>query len=920
MSFLSNLLTAAIAFVASGFNPWVAAAAFAAGTYGDMDARRRQRNARNNYNESVKDRYQMVRGATEPRKIVYGRARVSGPMLFVHSTGDKKQFLHVIVALAGHECDAIESVMLNDVVLPAPNATTGMIESGVYAVARETSKSVSVGATAGAAFSITIPLAAGETLARVNGVTRRMSYGGNSQHVNQAYTLAGNVISGVAGDGNGSLTVDSIAVAYTVGSSTPRVRVRTHLGTATGAQPFPELVAESDGKWTAAHQLNGITAVYLRLEYDQDVFGQTGLPNISAVVRGKKIRDARTGLTAWSDNAALCMADYLRDADHGMAASAAEVPDAEIIEAANICAEPVALDLAGATQARYTCNGTLGTDVPRRGHLDTLADTMGMRAPVWSQGRWLVRAGAHRTASLTITESMLADTAPVIQPWAPRRDLINRVLPTYAAADQLYTEVQAPAVTNALYLADDGGIDLPLETTYAMCTDAMRAQRLAKIELERTRQAMVVQLSCNLKAYDLSPTDIVALTLPRYGFSGKLFEVVSRTLDVQQWTVQLVLRETAAGVWDWAYGEATAVDLTPNTTLPSPFTLPAVLTGLTADSGTEHLQMAADGTIVTRALLTWTQSTDVFVTQGGRVQVQWRSADATTWQDAPDTTGDSISAYIGPLSDGGVIYIRVRPLNSLRRAGDWTVISHTVVGKIAPPPDVSAFTVSEQPNGGRSYYWDITSPPLDLAGFLARYSEGTTVRPWASMVPLFEAGGPERSRALAMPADGEHWIAIKAIDTSGHESASARYLQAVFDASGFGTAYLVVDPTALGWPGTRVACALDGYVLVDIGSSTWDTAALTWDTWSAWTTGSSGSISYEHTVIDATTSASTRLRTSDVSGGTGLTEYASSVDNITYTAWAPVPTGPITGRYFKVRWTVTGGSPVLYRAAVTLYR
>ena len=51
----------------------------------------------------------------------------------------------------------------------------------------------------------------------------------------------------------------------------------------------------------------------------------------------------------------------------------------------------------------------------------------------------------------------------------------------------------------------DGGLDLPLSVSYSLCTDTWRAQRLAKIALERVRQGLQVELNCNLRAYDLAP-------------------------------------------------------------------------------------------------------------------------------------------------------------------------------------------------------------------------------------------------------------------------------------------------------------------------------------------------------------------------------------------------------------------------------
>lgn len=931
MSFLSNLISAALVYATGGtYAGYLAAATFAAGTYADMDARRRARNARADYNRSLQDRYQMLKTATAARSVVYGRARVSGPILFAHSTGDKQQYLHLVVALAGHEIDAIEGVYLNDVLLPAPNATTGFIESGDYASSTKVIRSMAGGAT-----STTIPLGAGETLVRVVSVTQTWSYGGNQQTTPRPFTLVGNVVSYTSGGSpGGSYSSSGFGVSYEVSIVVPRVRVRHHLGGTAGAQPFPELVTESAGKWgSTTHLCKGLAAVYVRLEFDQDIFGQIGLPSVSAVVRGRKVYDPRLDSTAggtgtqrlatpstwtWSDNWALCTADYLRDTTYGLGATGAETPAAELIAEANIADQLVTLTAGGTTQKRYTVNGAISSESPRLANLKAMVQA-GAGSVVWTQGRWRLRAGAHRTPVLTITEDMLAG-APTIQPWAARRDQINKVVATYSAADAKYTEVQAPAVANATYLADDGGIELVSETTYTMCTDAMRAQRLAKLQLERARQAMIVRLRTNLRAYDLSPGDVVALTLSRYGFSAKLFLVEERELDPDAWTIGLTLRETASAVWDWNFGEATTVDLTPNTTLPSPFAPPASITGLTATSGTAHLQLALDGTIVTRARLVWTQSTDAMVVQGGRIEVQWRDATVDAWQAAASTLGDETGAYIGPLQDGRVILVRVRPVNAMRRAGAWTAIEHTVVGKTEPPPAPDRFTVVEQPNGSRAFFWDITAPPLDLSGFILRYSEGTTVRPWDSMVPLLEASREERSRAISSPGDGQYWLAIKSVDTTGNQSTTATFLQAVFDAAGFGAAFLTVDPAAQAWPGTKTSAAVDGYALVDIGVSTWDALPLTWDAWTAWTTGSTGVISYEHTVIDALTSASTRIRVSEVAGGSAVSEYQSSVDGVTYTAWAAVPTGPVTARYFKVRWTVSGAAPILYRASVTLYR
>lgn len=54
----------------------------------------------------------------------------------------------------------------------------------------------------------------------------------------------------------------------------------------------------------------GIACLYVRLEYDSNVFAE-GIPLITAEVEGKKVYDPRTSTTAYSANAALCIRDYL---------------------------------------------------------------------------------------------------------------------------------------------------------------------------------------------------------------------------------------------------------------------------------------------------------------------------------------------------------------------------------------------------------------------------------------------------------------------------------------------------------------------------------------------------------------------------------------------------------------------------------
>lgn len=80
-----------------------------------------QRNARRNFRQPL-----------TPRRIIYGRARVGGPLIFAH-TRDKFE-AHLLIAICGHEIQEVESVWLLNDQLPystTPGETFGRV-SGKY--------------------------------------------------------------------------------------------------------------------------------------------------------------------------------------------------------------------------------------------------------------------------------------------------------------------------------------------------------------------------------------------------------------------------------------------------------------------------------------------------------------------------------------------------------------------------------------------------------------------------------------------------------------------------------------------------------------------------------------------------------------------------------------------------------------------
>ena len=84
--------------------------------------------------------------------------------------------------------------------------------------------------------------------------------------------------------------------------------------------------------------LRGFTYTVVRLDLRQAEF-QGGLPDISVLLKGKKLYDPRTGVTAWSNNPALVIYDYLTSPMCGVDPD--DLPLSHYITAANVCDEQI---------------------------------------------------------------------------------------------------------------------------------------------------------------------------------------------------------------------------------------------------------------------------------------------------------------------------------------------------------------------------------------------------------------------------------------------------------------------------------------------------------------------------------------------------------------------------------------------------
>ena len=282
---------------------------------------------------------------------------------------------------------------------------------------------------------------------------------------------------------------------------------------------------------------------------------------------------------------------------------------------------------------------------------------------------------------------------------------------------------------------------------------------------------------------------------------------------------------------------------------------------------------------------------------------QFRLLGETAWSGLPLVTVDPGELFILPVQDGETYQFRVRALSGIGAASDWTdPVPHTVIGKTSAPPDVDVFTLSRDADGTRRFEWSLTEPP-DFAGVQIKYKAGTG-HDWDDLDTVLHTGylttSPFETNLIAA---GTYTFGIKAVDTSGNVSTTAKLIEGTLLNPRLAGALVQVSARAQSFPGTRTGCALENGKLVAQSTKTWAdfaTDPITWDDWTAWNFFAANPIEYEHPAIDlGAVLPFTPLVTVTGQGTPTITE-AHSDDDISYSSFAAL--GPqITARYIKFK-------------------
>lgn len=611
-----------------------------------------------------------ARQAAAAHEYVYGQTRKGGVVTYMNTSGPSNDYLHMVIALAGHEVEEIGDIYVNDEIIALD----------------------------------------------ANGFVTGTRWGGKIRILNHL----GNQTSATDNFANASINLQSTII--------------TECG----------LPSSFVGR--------GIAYMYVRLQYDQDVFSG-GIPTFTAIVKGKKIYDPRTSTTAYSNNAALVIRDYITSAT-GLNDSA--VDDTYFSAAANDCDDAIPLS-GGGTQARYTIDGVINAESTTG---NALADMMEAcnGALFFSGGVWKMKAGVYSASvkSFTLDDFRSGITLPTR---LSRRDNFNRITGKFIDASSDWIETDFPAIVSTAFLSEDNSVENTLDVSFSLVTNSARAQRLAKQKLFRSREQMTVIAEFGLSAMGVEVGDIVDLTIARYGWDAKEFEVASWSLKVADGgglRVAMTLRETSEAAFDWDAEEVEIISN--NTSLLNYNQVPEL--GLTVSDALRvyHEKLSNVVSLVT------TSSLLSFIDY---VQVEFKKTSDTAWRDGG--YGDLGLFEINDIEDG-IYDFRVRAVNGFGIKGAWTTrLGYKVTGLSQPPQDVTGFAA--EVNGDSINLSWIAVPDLDLSYYIIRHAKETTGATWSGAVTYVEKVA-RPSTEVSVPAKPGSYL-IKAVDKTGVQSTNA---------------------------------------------------------------------------------------------------------------------------------------------------
>jgi hypothetical protein len=502
--------------------------------------------------------------------------------------------------------------------------------------------------------------------------------------------------------------------------------------------------------WTADHTLTGLAYITVRLKWNSNAF--SSIPNITALVRGKKVYDPRTTLTAYSTNPALCIRDYLTNTRYGKGLVAADLDDQSFEDAADFYDNTVTFWTSGTVGKLFEFNAVIDTE---QTILDNIKDML-----FCCRGFLPYTNGVYQLIPDKSASSVFAFTTDNIVGGISVRgeskdDKFNKVILTFTDPDNNWQENTAifPDADDTSYFVADNNVELVGDFDLPCITNYYAARDLARVFLLRSRNALRCGFNANSDALNLTVGDVVTVTHPTPGFSAKPFQVEEISINYDG-TCRVALLEYDSSIY--TYDPASEQLAYPDTDLPDPYSVVAP----TSFVVTEITYLANDGTVVPEISVAWTESADAYVEY---YEFQFKINTDSVWLSA--ITYEPI--YVTTFATVGETYdIRARAVNSLGVQSGWLTGSYTVVGDTTAPAIPTGVTITGDYNQVTATWSAATEKDYKESWV---YQNTTGVTPLVGDTPFRKVTGNTVTASGLAPST-TYYVWVRNVDFSDNRS------------------------------------------------------------------------------------------------------------------------------------------------------
>jgi hypothetical protein len=520
-----------------------------------------------------------------------------------------------------------------------------------------------------------------------------------------------------------------------------------------------DLIPSVSYPWGDNHRLRGVAYLALKFKWDENAY--SGVPNVTAVVKGKKVYNPDTGVTEWSDNPALCIRDYLTNSRYGKGLPASAIDDTAFISAMNDLNGFTITPFTGSTdtQKLFTMNHVVDTSKTILQNLNDMLLSCRAFLP-YSNGLYSLKIDQTSSSVMSIGADKIISGIAIAG--TKKEDRFNQVKVNFFNKAQNYKEDQAvyPESDTGLYqtyLTEDEDEPLIDEVDCFSINNYYSAREMARLFLERSRQNMTVAFQGTSELINLEVGEVVSITHPTPQWTNKLFQVQEVALGFDG-TVQVTCIEYDAALYTYDTPDEEQPFI--GSRLPDPNQVDPV-TLLTTTTGT---YIESDGKAIGYIDITWSAPSDSLVDRY-EIKFQYSSKEEVI-------EVASAEYRYKPTQDNVSYTISVRAVNGLGIRSSWVDASAitSVVDTTAPsvPTGITAT------GGIKHITLDWTNPTEDDFDVVEIYAHTsdiadlTTVQTTASLIATVKVDNFQHD--LNANEVTRHYF-LRSVDRTGNKSA-----------------------------------------------------------------------------------------------------------------------------------------------------